>query len=95
MRQPLDGLQSYDHLDSGAVGVGDDAPRCLPGIAGIDLGHDQRHVGVHAESTRIVDHDRTVLGDGIRELARVDAPADTRGEVDAAEIVVMLQQFDR
>ena len=53
----VDGLQGHQHLDGGAIGVGDD-------IAGgvtrqrldIDLGHDQRNVLILAKMRGIVDH---------------------------------------
>lgn len=33
-------------------------------IVGIDLGHDQRHLGIHAEGMAVVDHDGAAL-DGL------------------------------
>ena len=61
--QLFDGLQSHDHDDGGAIGVGDDAARAVEGVFGIAFGHNQRHVAVHAESAGVVNHDGPVLGD--------------------------------
>ena len=50
-------LQRDDHLDGRAVGVGDDP--LVPGdVVRVDLGDDERDVGVHPEGARIVDDDR-------------------------------------
>ena len=78
-------LQRDDHLDRRAIGIGDDAlGDCFEGV-GVDLGDDQRHVGVHAPGAGIVDDDGTGLGGHGAELA-----ADRRGragqdDVDAGE----------
>ena len=50
-------LQRHDHLRGRAVGVGDDVlgPIAVDRL-GVHLGHDQRHVGVHAVERAIVDH---------------------------------------
>lgn len=49
--------------DGRAVGVGDKAVMPLD-VVGIDLGHDQRHLGIHAEGMAVVDHDGAAL-DGL------------------------------
>ena len=49
--------------DGRAVGIGDKAVMPLD-VVGIDLGHDQRHLGIHAEGMAVVDHDGTAL-DGL------------------------------
>ena len=95
VRKALDGVQRHDHLDRRAVGVGDDPPRGVLRIPGIDLRYDQRHVGVHAERARIVDHHGAVLRDRRGELARRAGPGRREGEIHAAEIVVVLQQPHR
>ena len=94
VRHLLDRLQCHDHLDRRAVGVGDNAARGVLRIFGIDLRHHQRHVGIHAEGARIVDHDRTVSGDRLREFARSSGSGRSEGEIHPLEVVVMLQQFD-
>ena len=48
-------LERDDHLDGRAVGVGDDPLGASGDVVGIDLGHDQRDVGVHPEGARVVD----------------------------------------
>ena len=50
-------LEGHDHLDRRAVRVGDD-PLVLGDVVRVDLGHDQRDVGVHPEGARVVDDDR-------------------------------------
>ena len=64
----LERLQHYNHHDSGAVRVGDDAARTVQSVLGVALGHNQWHVVAHAESRRVVDHHGAVLGDGLGEL---------------------------
>ena len=58
-------LERHHQADRRAVGIGDHvAARLLaPGllfdqvqVVGVDLGNDQRHVGVHAEGARVGDH---------------------------------------
>ena len=66
----LDGLQHYDHHNGGTIRVGYDATGALQGIGRIDLGHHQGHIRIHTESTRVVYHHGTVLGDGIGKLLR-------------------------
>ena len=69
MTHALQGLQSHYHLDSGAVGVGDDVARTTERVLGIDLGHYQRHILVHAESGGIVNQYSTKAGDVVRVFA--------------------------
>ena len=53
----VQGLERDDHLDGRAVGVGDDP--LVPGdVVGIDLGHDERNVWLHAKGARVVDDHR-------------------------------------
>ena len=54
----VQGLQGHHHLDRRAVGVGDD-PLVPRDVLRVDLGDDQRDVGVHPEGTRVVDDDRS------------------------------------
>ena len=49
--------------DGRAVGIGDKAVMPLD-VVGIDLGHDQRHLRIHAEGVAVVDHDGAAL-DGL------------------------------
>ena len=56
-------LQRDDHLDRGTVGVSNDVALGVPiEVFRIDLGYDQRHIRIHSEIRRIVDHDTTRLG---------------------------------
>ena len=80
----VDGLERHDHLDGGAVGRGDDA-RVRRQVVGVDLGHDERHAGVHAEHARLVD-DGGAGGDGLRHVLRAHGAAGgEEDEVDAVE----------
>ena len=90
----LDGLQHYNHHDGGAVGVGDDATGAVEGVLGIDLGHYQWHVLVHAEGAGIVNHHRAVLGDGLGKLLGSAATGRNEGYIYIAEVVVVLEQLD-
>ena len=68
--------------DGRAVGVGDKAVMPLD-VVGVDLGHDQRHLGVHAEGMAVVDHDgaaldglgQQLLGDIVAGSAEYDVAA--------------------
>ena len=52
-------------------------------VVGIDLGHDQRHLGIHAEGVAVVDHDgaaldglgQQLLGDIVTGSAEYDVAA--------------------
>ena len=94
VREILDRLQRHDHLDRRAVGVGDNAARSVLRIAGIDLGHHQGHIGIHAEGARIVDHNGSMPGDRLCKLARCPGTGRRQGEIHPLEIVVVLQQLD-
>ena len=65
-------LERDDHLDRRAVGVGDDPP-VLRDVVRVDLGDDQRNVGVHPEGARVVDDDRAG-----RRRDRAPLPRDAR-----------------
>ena len=54
----MEGTERVHHRQRRAVGVADDALGSVADLGGIDLGHDQRHVGVHPEGTGVIDHDR-------------------------------------
>ncbi len=95
VRQLLDGFQRHHHQNRRAVRVRDDTPRTHERILRIDLRHHQRHLLVHPERAGIVDHHRSVLRDGLRILPGGVPSCRDKGEVDALEIVVMLQQFHR
>ena len=68
--------------DGRAVGVGDKAVMPLD-VVGIDLGHNQRHLGIHAEGVAVVDHDgaaldglgQQLLGDIVTGSAEYDVAA--------------------
>ena len=68
-RNVMQRLQRHHHLHGGAIRIGDDV---APGIAGqglrVYLGHDERHIRVHAELRGVVDDD----GARRRRLGRVD-----------------------
>ena len=93
VRESLDGGKSHDHLDSRAVRIGYDAAWCAERIFGIDLRHDQRYIVVHTEATRIVNHQRAVLGYRLGKLARNAATGRYECDIDTLEIVVVLQLF--
>ena len=63
LRQRVDGDEGDD---GGAVGVGDDAAVPLH-VLGVDLGDDQRHLGIETEGAGVVDEHRAGLNDGGRE----------------------------
>ena len=91
--EAFDGLKGNDHHDGGAVGVGDDAARPIERIGSVAFGHDQRHIGVHAESRSVVDHDSAVARDvGCKLLACVAAGAG-ESDVDVLEVVGVVAKF--
>ena len=77
-------LERDDHLDRRAVGVGDD-PLVLGDVVRVDLGDDQRHVGVHAEGARVVDDDRAGRGGDRAPLARDARRRARQHDLDARE----------
>ncbi len=83
----VDRLQRHHHLDGRAVRVGDDAAALVAGDRlGVDLGHDQRHVGVHPPVRRVVDHDRAGLGRARAVLGRHLGARRAQHDVDALEV---------
>ena len=84
-------LQSDNHLYGGAVGVGNHAAGTHLGIGAIDFGHHQRHIFVHAECARIVDHDSAIFRDGLFKLFRGPGSRRSKRDVYALEIVVVFQ----
>lgn len=54
-------------------------------IARVHLGHDQWHVGRHAEGRRVVDHDRARIMRRRYELAAPPGTSAEEGEVQALE----------
>ena len=80
-------LQRDDHLDCRAVRVGDDVSLLvLPDRLRIDLRHDQRHVGLHAEGRGVVDHHRARLRRARRERLRRLAAGRGQHDIDVFEI---------
>ena len=93
VRQVLQGLQGHDHHDGGAVGVGYDASRTVECILGVAFGHHEGHILVHAEGAGVVYHHGSVLCDGVGKLLACAASGTGEGNIDALEVVVMLQEF--
>ncbi len=58
----------------------------LCGQFAVDLGDDERHVGIHAEGRRVVDHDRTGGGELGGELARRRCAGGEQRDVEAARV---------
>ena len=59
----LKALEHYYHHDGSAVRIGNDATWTNQGILGIALWHNERHIRIHAECARVVDHHSTILCD--------------------------------
>jgi hypothetical protein len=53
---------------------------------GIDLRHDQRHVGLHAKARGVIDDDRPGLGRARRELRRHLGAGRGQHDIDAAKV---------
>ncbi|MPM74285.1 hypothetical protein SDC9_121271 [bioreactor metagenome] len=50
VRNIFDRFQRHNHLDSSAIGIGNDISRACQRIFGIHFGHHQRNIVVHPES---------------------------------------------
>ena len=89
-RLVVQGLQRHDELGGRAVRVGDDIllRESLRGL-GIDLRHHQRHVGIHAESGRIVDDDAALRANARRPFLRNGAARGHQADIDGAEIEML------
>ena len=83
--EAVDGCQGHEHLDGCTVGVADDVARAHEGVGGIDLGHYQGHVGVHAESRRVVDHHGSAGGDDVGVFLRHGGTGADKGHLEAGE----------
>ena len=71
----VDRLQGHQHLDRGAIGVGDNALLVEIGDRmGVDFRDNQRHVRVHTPVAGIVNHHRAGLG-SLRGVLRGDLAA--------------------
>ena len=92
VREFFERVECHDHLNRRAVGVGDNTPGGVQGVFGVYFGNHQGNVFVHAESARIVDHQRAVLGDRFGELLRGGAARRYQRDVHAAEVVVVGEQ---
>ena len=68
-------------------------PLCCLRVLGIHLRHHQRHVGLHAERRRVVDHHRALLRRAVGEFLRPRRARAEQREIDALEHVG-LEQFD-
>ena len=83
-------LERHDELRGRAVRVGDDALLAeTRDRVGVDLRHDQRHVGVVAPARRIIDHHRAVGGDLRRPFLRHRGAGRHQADVDVGEIVMV------
>lgn len=76
------------------LGVGDDAARTVLGVGGVDFGHYQGYVGVHAEGAGVVYHHGSVFGDGLGELFRCACACGSESDVHTFKVIVVLQEFD-
>ena len=93
VRELFNGLKHNNHHDGGAVGVGNDAAGTVERVLGIALGHNQGHIGVHAEGRAVVNHHSAILGDGLGKLQTGVASGTGEGNVHILEVVVVLQQL--
>ena len=62
-------------------------PRCAVERVRVHFGHDERHVGLHAEGRGVVDHDGAARGRRARDAARDAAAGREEREVDAVQAV--------
>ncbi len=83
-------LERHHELRGRAVRIGDDAllAEARDGV-GIDLGHDQRNVGVVAPVRGIIDHDGAGGGDPGRPFLRHGRARRHQADIDVGEIVMV------
>ena len=62
-------------------------------ILGVALRHHEGHVLVHAEGAGVVYHHSTMLRDGLGKLLACAASGTGEGDVNALEVVVVLQKL--
>ena len=90
----VQGLQGHDHLDGGAVRVGDDAVVPFQRF-GVHFGHDQRATLVHAPRAGVV-HDDAARGGGVGGvLFGGGAARGEDGDVDAFEHIFLQFAHDQ
>ena len=93
VRNVLKRLQTNNHHYSGAVRIGDNTARTLQRILCITLGNHQWHILIHAERTRIVNHDSAIFRDILCKFLACTSTSRRKRDVNVAEIIVVLQQF--
>ncbi len=87
-------LERDDELRGRTIWIGDDAALAKAGDrVGIDLGHDQRHVGIVTPARGIIDHHRAGSGDLRRPFLGHRRARRHQADIDAGEII-MLERFD-
>ena len=79
-------VESHHHLDCGAVRIGNYVSRSLQSIGTVDFGHNQRHIGVHAESARIVNHYRAARCYDIGIFARHARSGRHKSEIEVGKV---------
>ena len=94
MRKLFDGFQCDNHLDGCAIRVSDHAARTIFSIGCIHFGHHQRYICIHTESAGIIDHYRTILGNGFLEFLRCACTGRSESNVHPFKVIVVLQKFD-
>ena len=70
MTQRFDRLQHHNHHDSGAIRIGNDMTRAMQSVLSIHFGNHQWHIVTHAERTRVINHHRSILGNGLCKFLR-------------------------
>ncbi|KKR74139.1 MAG: hypothetical protein UU16_C0005G0026, partial [Candidatus Woesebacteria bacterium GW2011_GWA2_40_7] len=82
----VQGVEGHDHLDGGAVGVGDNPP--VPAdIPDVDLRHDQRHGLVHAPGGAVIDDHGAGPGGHGRKVPALVGPGGKQGDIHALKRV--------
>ena len=86
-------LKSHYHHDGGTVGVGNDVAGTVQRILSIALRHHERHILVHTEGTAVVNHHRTMLGNGLCIFLGRTATCTGKGDIHSLEIIIVLKQL--
>src|ERR1700733_100053 len=91
--RPVNRRERHDELHGRAVGVGDHAAVALERVR-VDLGDDERNVGIPPPGRGVVDHDGAGLDEPRRPLAGGAGAGREQRDVEAAQVRVVIEGRD-
>ena len=93
-RQVVDSFQRHNHLNRRTVRVSDDVTRRVERIVAVHFRHYQRHIVVHAECRRVVNHYRSVFGNRLGKLTRRTCSGGSKSYIYTCKVVAVTEFFD-